>query len=642
MSGTMGCSCGRPLIERPGDMEATCAECQARPDHCDCQAIRSSPASGAQPDAARGSAAGEIPPVEQFLEALGELGGADRSRRVHEVIRALAARPAEVQQSYRDALVEAGFIRRGDWREALSEAKRVRAERERENRLRAIAEAGGDLLSGAPGVPDGALDITEEPEAVRLITEAINEQRFSEVFLRGDVLTQVTTGENAAVLAREVNDAILRRLIADNLPCIKRTPHGEVIGALPLPITCKAILALQQWPKARRLRGIANFPVPLLDGTILQQPGYHSESGLYLPEGIGVPVVPDKPTAKQVQGSLDFLTNKFLRDFPWCGPADKANALGALLTPLLREIIRDVFPFGVITAPERGSGKTLLAELISGIYNPGAALRVMPADEKEIEKTITSALRGAAPVIVFDNVAHVIKSPSLAALLTMRNWTARILGGSRDGTYPNDRLWICTGTNVMLGGDFAQRSFRSGMDYGKPNPDMRTGFAIEHIKEWAKAHRGELLWYLLVLIRAWQLGGAERDTRHVMRGFTPWAQVTGGVLAFHGIDEFLANRDEVVGQDDEAADMARFIMMLHTAYGDRGFTARQILDDVAADRAREDAMPPTLDGGKWTPRSLGKLMASKQGQFYGKPLRTLRRKNDHSGIAWWRVAEWVE
>ncbi len=30
------CTCGRPLISRPGDLEPTCAECRNKPDWCDC------------------------------------------------------------------------------------------------------------------------------------------------------------------------------------------------------------------------------------------------------------------------------------------------------------------------------------------------------------------------------------------------------------------------------------------------------------------------------------------------------------------------------------------------------------------------------------------------------------------------------
>ena len=29
-------TCGRPMIARPGDLEATCGECHSTPDACDC------------------------------------------------------------------------------------------------------------------------------------------------------------------------------------------------------------------------------------------------------------------------------------------------------------------------------------------------------------------------------------------------------------------------------------------------------------------------------------------------------------------------------------------------------------------------------------------------------------------------------
>lgn len=34
------CSCGRPMLARPGELEPTCAECQCKPDHCDCERIQ--------------------------------------------------------------------------------------------------------------------------------------------------------------------------------------------------------------------------------------------------------------------------------------------------------------------------------------------------------------------------------------------------------------------------------------------------------------------------------------------------------------------------------------------------------------------------------------------------------------------------
>jgi len=573
-----------------------------------------------------------LPPLTELLAILGSVAEDKRRSWIHQVIRALATEPAETQQEYRDVIVSGGYMRPGDWREALAEAKKNR------KRLQEPDTAAGQGQHQAP--EEDALDITEEPTAVLLITDAISSGRFTEIYLRGDVLVQVTTGEKG-VRTDDLNEAILRRQIADHLPCVKRTMMG-IVGALPMPITCKAILVRPGWPKVPRLLGVATFPVPLADGTILQQPGYDAASGLYLGDGLGMAPIPEKPAGKQVTEAREFLLGKFLHDFPWMSDADRANALAMLLTPLLREIIGNLCPFFYITAPERGSGKTLLANLANILYNPGQSMRTLPAREEEIHKTITSALRGASPVIVFDNIPQdmTLKSPALAAVLTMRHWTYRILGGHRDGTSLNDRMWVATGTNVSLGGDFAQRSVRIAMDYGKPNPDLRKGFAIPEIEAWTAQHRGDVLRLLLILIRSWQLAGATLDTQQVMRGYTPWARTLGGILAFHQIPGFLANRDEIIGQDEDDAEMTCFLRMLKSRYGGRGVTTREILTDAAADRDLADALPSTIDGGKHTPKSLGKLLSGHEGKWYGRqPKMTLHRKLDHQQTSRWRVDE---
>lgn len=49
------CNCGRPVIARSGDLEATCAECRSRPDSCGCE-----PVSGPRESAGR-AGAGDFP-----------------------------------------------------------------------------------------------------------------------------------------------------------------------------------------------------------------------------------------------------------------------------------------------------------------------------------------------------------------------------------------------------------------------------------------------------------------------------------------------------------------------------------------------------------------------------------------------------
>lgn len=565
-------------------------------------------------------------PLPDLKSLLAELAESDAVKpRVHEVIRLLANCTSETQQQYRDAITRDGYISRGDWREALAEAKRARPRDESGQAARQDRHE--------PGPQDAldALDITDEPDAVCNITAAISEGALPEVYLRGRQLVHIGITDEY-VETRDLDEALLRRLIADYLPCTRQTPIG-IRGALPYPNTCKAILARIDWPKVPKLRGVASYPLLLPEGSILQQPGYDQVSGLYLHKGVSIDPVAEKPTKQEIAKARAFLLNKYLRDFPWADDSDRANYIAALLTPPLREIIADLFPLIYITAPERGTGKSLLAELLTILY--GGAIRAFPENDGEMRKVITAILRGAEPVIVFDNVECAVKSAPLAAVLTAKTWTDRILGGSRDGKWSNDRLWMLTGTNVTLGGDHAQRSVRIAIDYRKPEPDLRTGFTIPDIAQWTQANRGQVIQAALILARAWQIAGAH-ETDHVMRGFTRWARVIGGVLAYHDIPGFLANREETQVHDEDYAEWDRFLHMLFSTYGDRPQLARGILDDAAVNRELADAMPSTPDGGPWTRRVLGEVLGKHQGRWYGG-LSMCSEVDKHNKVQRWIV-----
>jgi len=77
------------------------------------------------------------------------------------------------------------------------------------------------------------------------------------------------------------------------------------------------------------LKGIIGAPVLRRDGTLLQKPGYDPATGFYLASRVRLDPVPDERTAAQVRAARSFLLEKFLRDFPWAAPADRANCVGS-------------------------------------------------------------------------------------------------------------------------------------------------------------------------------------------------------------------------------------------------------------------------------------------------------------------------
>src|SRR6185437_6375827 len=98
----------------------------------------------------------------------------------------------------------------------------------------------------------------------------------------------------------------------------------------PSPAALTAALAPKEWPHLRSLLGIVGAPVLRPDGSLLQTPGYDQATGLYLASKVPLDAVPESPTTAQVQAARKFLLDEFLGDFPWAGPADKANYMGLL------------------------------------------------------------------------------------------------------------------------------------------------------------------------------------------------------------------------------------------------------------------------------------------------------------------------
>jgi hypothetical protein len=150
-----------------------------------------------------------------------------------------------------------------------------------------------------------------------------------------------------------------------------------------------AVLAPKNWPRLRQLCGIVGAPVLRPDGTLLQEPGYDPATGLYLASKVQLDPVPEKPTAVQVATARKFLLDELLGDFPWIGPADKANYIGLLATPVLRGYLHTLIPFGVISSTMPGSGKTILTCGLGMLY--GQRVLTWTHSDEELRKALTSA-----------------------------------------------------------------------------------------------------------------------------------------------------------------------------------------------------------------------------------------------------------
>lgn len=509
------------------------------------------------------------------------------------------------------------------------------------------AEPDADVVVGPPaGETRPPLDVTNDANLLDWLRAELG-RGVPGLFLRGDELVRVPTiGEDGyeapdddrddgPAQVRSVDSRTLRAMIQNKFwthKIVQRNDVAEVAHTMASGGACDlAVAGAADSPNLPRLVGVVHTPLVRRTGKLLDQPGYDAESRLlYLPNGLRTPAVPPRPSRADIAAARDLLLY-MVQDFPFATPHDRANYLGALLMPLLRVASPGLRPLVVINAAMQGSGKSLLAHLMR-IVHGGVMRPELPNDDDELRKQITSVLRTTTgPVVHFDNATRTLRSGNLAALLTSNTWTDRVLGKSEDVTLPNDRLWVVTGNNVSLGGDLPRRALWVTIDPNHPCPWERRGWAEPNLLRWAEGKRGELIAALLTLVRAWVRAWVRKKNRTMLmlpgRGednFYELAGRVGGILQLAGIEGVFWHRDTEraeVGADDE--DWAGWLAALHALYGDRTFTARDVINafgsglEEHAPAELVDKWDRSIGTGAGVAKSLGKWFGNRDGRWAG-------------------------
>jgi hypothetical protein len=364
----------------------------------------------------------------------------------------------------------------------------------------------------------------------------------------------------------------------------KEDPDIEVPALFPLQAAQRAVDAPESMGSLRPLAGITLTPMVRADGSVLGTPGYDPASRyLFLPgSGVDVPEVPAEPTAEDVTRAVALL-DEMVAGFPWETKDDRTNYLGFLLTPMLRLMCPPSYKLFGIGAHQPGSGKTLLADIATALH--GSVFRSeAPEDEPEWRKQTSSMLAAtSAPVIIIDNVTGTLKSSVLAGLLTASAPTTdREVGSAKMVTTVNDRVWCVTGNNLVLSGDLVRRTIIINIDPNTASPETRE-FAIADLPSWVRAHRNELLWSLLVMIRHWVAIGRPMVHRAQSDSFARWETVVGSILAACGIEgdfDRESGKRAAAGGDDDG--LATLLSHLYDRFESVPFTVAEALDGTEA------------------------------------------------------------
>ncbi len=480
-----------------------------------------------------------------------------------------------------------------------------------------------------------------------------------ELFVRSGRMVAVIRDERNRHVIAEVTESGLRGRIARSGFYYKLNKNQERIECTPPLDVVRDILALPPgiW-KFPPLEALIETPFLRMDGTICSTPGYDPATYLfYAPTpGFRLPEIPQDHMIDDVEAMLD-LIDSAIGDFPFVDAASKANAIASMLTPVVRPAIDSPTPLALYDAPQAGTGKSLLAEVVAIIATGRAAETFSaPTDPEEWRKKITTALSSGTGVVVIDNVNYRLDSDALCSAITSITISDRIFRTFERIVLPVKCAWIATGNNVQLGGDMPRRCYWIRLDAKQSKPFNRTGFKHENLRAWVTEHRGDLVTALLILARHWFLHDQPKPKNmRPLGSFESWCNVVGGILEHARVEGFLGNAEVMFEQaDPDGVQWEAFFLVLAEVFGDEPFRTADVFERLGTsgtvgapgEKRLREALPDFVAEaadrtGGFFQRRLGKCFAERVGRRFGESQVFLERADEDrkAKVQRWRVAK---
>jgi len=333
----------------------------------------------------------------------------------------------------------------------------------------------------------------------------------------------------------------------------------------------------------------------------LLQPGYDNASRIYYAG----------PVIKPLEGTKHL--NELLQDFCFKSTADRTNYIGMLLTAVLIFHFIGAKPAAIFNGNQPGLGKTILAQIIA-ILRDGSPTETASynSNDEEFEKRLGSIVRSGFTTIIIDNAkAHGrqvwIESACLERSITDSIISFRLLGHSVSIRVENSHIFCITSNTPNVSPDLISRSVVINLQY-EGDPRHRT-FHVADPEGYAMQYRIELLGELIGMVERWIQAG--RPMANVKTRFNKlgWGNIIGGILAFNGEPDFLANAEEVAQLLDETRRDFTTLVELLLKQTDCQLSATELVKICKLNRLLEREL---IEG---SPRSLATRIGTLAGRF---------------------------
>jgi hypothetical protein len=398
------------------------------------------------------------------------------------------------------------------------------------------------------------------------------------------------------------------------------------------------------------LSGVISSPLLLCDGRLIEEPGYDATSGLYFePGSTKFPPIPKNPTRDDALRALALL-DTLVCEFPFVDDGAKAVSYSAMLTAVERRAF-DCAPMHAYTAPEAGTGKSYLADLVCFM----ATGRIAPVistgrNEEELEKRLDGLLFKGVPVIAIDNVKHTIESARLAQILSQSLVQIRMLGSNKEMPEIVQGAFVeITGNNLVIKGELGRRTVYCSLDAKVERPELRA--FKESPLESLRKDRGKYVVAAITIIRAFQAAGCPRQKAEALQNYVEWSFMLRDALLWLGCENPCSTQELIRANDSELMKRKALVEVWSKYYGGKPKLVRQVVYDALEREKNEvgeagrltrpdlhDALTEVCSrAGRFDSRALGDWLKANAKRVIGGCHFEQTEEKGMGGVAYWKL-----
>jgi hypothetical protein len=487
------------------------------------------------------------------------------------------------------------------------------------------------------------------------------------IYQRGGMLMRpiietvdASRGRKTKVAQLRVLDSVyLRDLMATYAKWIKYDARKKTnVLTNPPNETAATVLARAGDWTFLRIVGVISTPTMRPDGSLLMTKGYDEVTGLLLVEPPPMPVIPDKPSREDALAALALIEGLIV-GFPFVSDVDRAVALSAIITPVVRGAF-PVTPMHASRAPTAGSGKSFLWDIVAAIAI-GQLMPVMSTgpDVNQMDKRLGAAMMTGQPLISIDNISSDLGGDTLCQIIERPVVEIRILGRSENVKIEaRGTSTYSTGNNFVVVGDLCRRVLTVNLDAAMERPELRQ-FDFDPIAR-ILADRGTYIAACLTICRAYLVAGRPGLAPR-LASFEGYSDVVGSALIWLGREDVVKSMEAARAEDPERAELSDMLESWARVIGLEGDNRAKLADVIIrgmavvrpaiVDYENPNIMEPkhpefyaALEAiafkatGKRGQKPDGKMLGDWVRRFRGRVINGKRfayLANDKRGAEWW-------